>query len=111
MKVFASNKSDRISCTKVRPIANMLKGLSVESALKQLDFSARRKPSLMIKKIIFAALSNAHANFGLDVDNLFVDSVIVEEASTIKRSIPRARGRSNRIMKRCSKIKVVLREF
>jgi hypothetical protein len=57
-----------------------------------------------------SALSNAENNFGLDIDNMFVSSILVGEGAKLKRWLPRAQGRATLILKRTSHIKMELEE-
>jgi len=57
-----------------------------------------------------SAVANAENNFGLDKDNLYVYEVIVGAGPTLKRWMPKAFGRAGEILKRTSKIKLVLEE-
>lgn len=57
-------------------------------------------------KLLESAIANAENNFGADIDALTVGMVCVDEASTLKRISPRAKGRANRISKRTCHIKI-----
>jgi large subunit ribosomal protein L22 len=65
-----------------------------------------KKASVLVKKVLNSAISNAENNDGLDIDELKVSSVYIDEGSTMKRIRPRAKGRANRILKRTSHITV-----
>jgi len=83
--------------------------LPVEKALNVLTFSPKKAASLM-KDVLNSAIANAEHNDGADIDELFVSVVMVDDASTMKRMSPRAKGRGNRILKRTSHITVVVDE-
>ena len=64
----------------------------------------------MIKKVLESAIANAEHNAGADIDDLRVESIQVNEGPTMKRIMPRAKGRANRIMKRTSHITLTVAE-
>lgn len=94
---------------KVRLIARLVHGLSVDQALNLLRFD-RRKAALHVRKVLNSAVANAEHNRGADVDNLSVQAVRVDAGPTQKRLRPRARGRSDRLLKRTSHITVTVVE-
>lgn len=110
MKVRAFLKNYRVSPRKARLLTTLVKGLSVEDALIQLNRS-EKTVSLQVKKLVASALANAENNFGLDRKNLYVFEMRVDEGPTMKRWMPRAFGRATEIRKRTSRISVVLEEF
>lgn len=63
-----------------------------------------------VKKVLEAAIANAENNKGLDIDNLVVSECSVGKAMVMKRWRPRARGRTGKIMKPWSNLRVVVRE-
>ena len=109
MKAIARQKNVRISAQKARLIANQIRGLPVAQALQILQFS-NKKAAELTKPILESAISNAEHNEGADVDELRVSSIFVDEAATMKRIRPRAKGRANRILKRSSHITVEVAE-
>ena len=64
----------------------------------------------MLKKVLESAIANAEHNDGADVDDLHVTRVFVDQGPTMKRIMPRAKGRANRILKRTSHITVAVGE-
>ena len=57
-----------------------------------------------------SAIANAEHNDGADVDELRVSTIFVDEGMTMKRIKPRAKGRSDRILKRSCHITVKVAE-
>ena len=57
-----------------------------------------------------SAVANAENNHNLDVDALVVAEASVGKSITLKRFATRARGRSTRIEKPFSRLRVVVRE-
>ena len=105
MEVAAKLKSARISAQKARLVADQIRGKSVGEALNILAFSPKKGADL-VKKVLESAIANAEHNEGADVDELFVSTIFVDEAMTMKRIKPRAKGRADRILKRNSHITV-----
>jgi len=109
MEAKAIAKHIRISPTKVRKVAKVVKGRPVEDALNVLEFMPQSSAKV-ITKVIRSAVSNADQDPGLDVDSLLVSNIFVNEGPSLKRFRPRAMGRATRILKRTSHITVTLAE-
>lgn len=105
MEVIAKHKGARISAQKARLVADQIRGKSVGEALNILAFSSKKGADL-VKKVLESAIANAEHNEGADVDELRVSAVFVDEGMTMKRIMPRAKGRADRILKRTSHITV-----
>jgi large subunit ribosomal protein L22 len=106
----ASAKYVRISPRKVRMVVDTVRGKSVSQALSILTLT-RKKAAKPVQKVLRSAVANATENDGIsDVDDLLIDQIMVDEGPTLKRFMPRARGRATPIHKRTSHIRVTLRE-
>ena len=106
----ASATHIRISPRKVRMVVDTVRGKSVSQALSILEFT-RKKAALPVQKLLKSAVANAVENGGIsDVDALVIDRIMVDEGLTLKRFMPRARGRATPIRKRTSHIRILLRE-
>lgn len=108
METRAVAKYMRTSAQKARLVARNVEGLPVEEAINILTFTPK-KAAKLLNKVLHSAVANAE-QAGVEVDNLFVKQVIVNEGPTLKRIIPRAMGRANRILKRTSHVTVVVAE-
>lgn len=109
MEAKAVAKYIRVSPRKTRLVAENIKGKGVEDALNILRFTPK-KPAKILSKVLYSAISNAEQMPGVDVDNLIVETVMVNEGPTWKRIQPRAMGRAYRIRKRTSHITIVVKE-
>ncbi len=109
MEVAARLRNVRVSPQKARLVADQIRGLPVEKALYVLDFSLK-KTGHILKKVLSSAIANAEHNEGADIDELHVATVFVDEGPMLKRMMPRARGRGARILKRYSRMTVIVRE-
>jgi large subunit ribosomal protein L22 len=106
----ASATHIRISPRKVRMVVDTVRGKSVSQAISILGFT-RKKAALPVQKLLKSAVANAVENDGIsDVDTLVIDRIMVDEGPTLKRFMPRARGRATPIRKRTSHVRIILRE-
>lgn len=105
MEVTAKLRGAAISAQKVRLVADEIRGKSIERALDILTFS-NKKATKLVKKCLESAIANAEYNNGLDIDTLRVSTIYVDEGITLKRIMPRAKGRADRISKRTCHITV-----
>jgi large subunit ribosomal protein L22 len=105
MEVAAKLKGARISAQKARLVADQIRGKSVAEALDILAFSPKKGAEL-VKKVLESAIANAEHNDGAEIEELRVSAIFVDEAMTMKRIKPRAKGRADRILKRNSHITV-----
>jgi len=109
MATVAKMNNARVSAQKCRLVADQIRGMSVGSAANLLAFSTK-KSAKMIRKVLVSAISNAVHNDGYDVDELKVESIQVNEGMSLKRMSARAKGRANRITKRCCHITIQVSE-
>ncbi|WP_162047307.1 50S ribosomal protein L22 [Vibrio taketomensis] len=107
MEALAKHNFARISPQKARLVADQIRGKSVDQALEILTFS-NKKAAELIKKVLESAIANAEHNEGADIDDLNVAKIFVDEGPVMKRIMPRAKGRADRILKRSSHITVVV---
>ena len=99
----------RGSAQKLNLLAGLIRGRKVEEALNILKFS-KKGMSEDVYKVLASAVANAENNHNLDVDALVVAEASVGKSISMKRFATRARGRSSRIVKPFSRIRVVVRE-
>ena len=83
----------RISPQKLNLLAQQIRGLTVEKALNQLEFSPKRHAK-DVRKALESAIANAENNHGLDIDSLVVTQAHVGKNLVMKRIRARARGRA-----------------
>jgi large subunit ribosomal protein L22 len=108
-EVKAVLKYVRISPTKIRKLADAIKGQPVENALDMLKYMPQKAAGI-VSKIIQSAVANADQKPDVDVDMLVVKNIIADQGPTLKRFKARARGRGTRILKKTSHVTVVLSE-
>lgn len=105
MEVTAKLNNAPLSAQKGRLVANMVRNMKVSGALDVLKFTPKKGAELMLK-LLESAIANAENNNGADIDDLKIGMVYVDEAKTLKRISPRAKGRANRICKRTCHITI-----
>lgn len=106
-KVIVQLNNLRISPRKVRLVVDQIRGLNANEALVILNYNLK-KPSDIVAKLVNSALASAENDFKFSKDEMFISEVYVNEGSTLKRWMPRAYGRAYQILKRTSKLKLVL---
>ena len=99
----------RGSAQKLNLVAQLIRGKKAEDALNILQFSPKAM-AVDVRKVLASAIANAENNHNLDVDALVVAEASVGKSITMKRFTPRARGRSSRILKPFSRVRIVVRE-
>jgi large subunit ribosomal protein L22 len=99
----------RGSAQKLNLVAGLIRGKKAGEALNILQFSTKSM-AVDVRKVLASAIANAENNHNLDVDALVVHEASVGKALTMKRFATRARGRSTRIEKPFSRLRVVVRE-
>ena len=108
-EALAVGTMTRGSAQKLNLVAGLIRGRKVEEALNILKFSPKAM-SEDVYKVLASAVANAENNHNLDVDALVVSEASVGKSITMKRFATRARGRSTRIEKPFSRLRVVVRE-
>jgi large subunit ribosomal protein L22 len=107
MLITAQQRNSRQSDRKVLLVANSVKKLSVEGALKQLAVM-EKKASLVVMKVLRQAVANAIHNHGLTLADLKIQSILVGGGQSYKRFRAVSRGRAHSILKRTCHVTVVL---
>ena len=109
-EAMAKVRTLRTSARKLNLVAQSIRGLKVQRALNELEFSHKRIAK-DVRKALYSAISNAENNHSLDIDSLVVAEAYVGKNLIMKRFSPRARGRASRIEKPFSEITIVVREL
>lgn len=108
-EALAVNTSVRGSAQKLNLVAALIRGKNVEDALNILKFSTKAM-AVDVRKVLASAIANAENNHNLDVDSLVVSEASVGKSITMKRFHTRGRGKSTRILKPFSRVRIVVRE-
>jgi len=107
MAYTASHRFARISPTKVRPLADLIRGKHADEALELLRYQPQRG-ARMLEKVLRSALGNAEDQRARDLANLVVVDARIDAGPMFKRIRPRARGMAFFIKKRTSHIQVAV---
>lgn len=99
----------RVSPRKLNLVAGLIRNQPVSQAVATLTFSKRRIAH-QVRKTLESAIANAENNHQLDVDRLVVSRAEVGKSIVMKRFMARGRGRSSRIEKWFSHLKIVVAE-
>ncbi len=108
-EALAVNTNIRGSAQKLNLVAELIRGKKAEEALNILAFS-KKAMARDATKVLASAIANAENNHDLDVDSLVVAEASVGKSITMKRFHTRGRGKSTRILKPFSRLRVVVRE-
>ncbi|WMY97282.1 MAG: 50S ribosomal protein L22 [Arsenophonus sp.] len=109
METIASYRNAKSSAQKIRLVANLVRGKNVSKAMEILTFS-NKKAAFLIKKTLQSAIANAEHNNGININNLKIKKIFINEGPTMKRIFPRAKGHTDRILKRTSHITIIVSE-
>ena len=109
MEVRSTAKTVRIAPRKVRLVLDLIRGKKADEALAILKFTPN-KGGAVVYKVLKSVIANATHNNQLDEEKLYVKACWADEAITLKRFMPRAKGRAYGINKRCSHVTVVVEE-
>ncbi len=99
----------RISPRKVKIVLDLIRNKPIADAVAILKHTPKAA-SEYVYKLIRSAAANAEHNFQMDPAKLYVSECYVCPGPTLKRMMPRAQGRGDRILKRTSHITVVVKE-
>ena len=99
----------RGSAQKLNLVAALIRGRKVEDALNILAFS-KKAMAVDVRQVLASAIANAENNHNLDVDSLVVAEASVGKGIVMKRFHARGRGKSTRILKPFSRVRIIVRE-
>jgi large subunit ribosomal protein L22 len=108
-EALAVGTTIRGSAQKLGLVAALIRGKKAEEAMNILAFS-RKSMARDAQKVLASAIANAENNHELDVDALVVAEASVGKSITMKRFATRGRGKSTRILKPFSRLRIVVRE-
>lgn len=107
---YAKVKYVRMSPSKVRIMLDVIRGKRAVDAMAILENSTQIAKEPLVK-LLKSAIANAENNKGMNKDDLVVAECYVCPGPTLKRMMPRAKGRADRILKRTCHITIVLDEI
>lgn len=105
----ATVKYARISSRKVKIVADLIRGKSVDEALAILQFTPKAGNEVLTK-LLNSAIANAENNNQMTHSKLYIAEIYSNQGPTLKRIRPAAKGSAVRIRKRTSHTTIVLKE-
>ena len=103
--IKSTHRYARISATKVRPFADMIRGMPAAQGLDALRYVPNRG-ARMLEKVLKSAMANAEDRGARNVDRLKIVEARVDGGPLFKRMQPRARGMAYLIRRRFAHIHV-----
>lgn len=108
MEAIAKLKNYPTSPRKMRLLADLIRGEQVEDALAILEHNPKH-PAVPMRKLVMSAINNwKQKNEGGDEHGLFIKTIMVDGARTLKRMRPAPQGRGYRVRKRSNHVTVVV---
>jgi large subunit ribosomal protein L22 len=101
----ASHKFARISASKVRPFADLIRGRAAQEGMDLLRYVPNRGAAMLLK-VLKSAMANAEDRGARGVDTLPITVSQVDEGPMFKRLHARARGMAYLIRRRFAHIHV-----
>jgi large subunit ribosomal protein L22 len=108
MESSAKSTINRISASKMRLVANEIKGFSLPEAIDVLKQLPQKGARIVLKTLNSAGANAKYKNPDIIEDALFIKKIAVDEGPVMKRFHARARGRASRIKKRTSSVTIIL---
>ena len=99
----------RIAPRKIQIVCDLIRGKDVGTATAILMQTPKAASEPMLK-LLKSAIANAENNHNMDVEKLYVSTAVADPGPTLKRGMPRAQGRYNRILKRSTHISIGVSE-
>jgi large subunit ribosomal protein L22 len=105
----AEAKYIRIPSSKVSIVLDLIRGKGYSEAVSILKHT-NKSATEPILKLLESAAANGENNQNISKESMFVAECWASAGPTLKRMMPRARGRADRILKRTSHITIILGE-
>jgi len=104
----ATLNNNPTSPRKMRLLADLIRGQKVEKVLAELEHNPKH-PAVPLRKLVLSAISNWKLkNEGGDESQLYVKTIMVDGARTLKRMRPAPQGRGYRVRKRSNHVTVIV---
>lgn len=107
MKAIAIQRYIHISSQKAKLVVDLIRNKSVTDSLIILE-NTNKKAAPIVKKLLIQAIANATNNHAMDGSKLYIYKIVANQAPTLKRTNPRARGSADLLKKRYSHIEITL---
>lgn len=111
MEAVAKLRNCPLSARKMRLVADLVRGKKVEDAVNILKFT-NKEAAGWLEKLVLSAVTNWEnkTNGAQDVDqhDLFIKTLMVDDAGHIKRIRPAPQGRAHWIRKHSNHVTVII---
>ena len=111
MEAVAKLRNCPMSARKMRLVADNVRGKGIDDALNILRYT-KKEAATWLEKLLLSAISNWEFknNMAVNADDheLFVKTILVDEAGMLKRFRPAPHGRALRIRKRSNHVTLVV---
>ena len=107
MKAIAKQSQISISAQKAKLVCDLIRNKPVSQAASIL-LNLNKKAAFHVNKLLKSAISNATNNHAMEAGKLYVYEIFANQGSTIKRTMPRAKGSADIIRKRHTNLTIVL---
>jgi len=106
LQSVATLKNNPTSPRKMRLLADLIRGQKVDKVLAELEHNPKH-PAVPLRKLVLSAINNwKQKNEGGDESQLYIKTVFVDGARTLKRMRPAPQGRGYRVRKRSNHVTV-----
>jgi large subunit ribosomal protein L22 len=102
-------KYARISQSKVEIVLALIRNKKIDLAFAILKNTPKAASPLLLK-LLKSAVANAENNYAMDTGKLVVARAVTGAGPTMKRIMPRGKGRAYRVKKRTSHVTLVVKE-
>jgi len=106
-KAIAITTNIRITPRKMRLVIDLVRGKSLSEAYDILA-NTNKAASDVVLKTIKSAEANAVNNFHMIPTDLYISEIYAGDGARLKRFLPRAKGSASGIIKRLSRLTVVV---
>lgn len=107
MKAIAKQKYVHISSRKAKLVVDLVRNKKVIEATQILE-NTNKKAAPIVLKLLHQAIANATNNHAMDSSKLYIYHIVANQAPTLKRTNPRARGSADLLKKRYTHFDLVL---
>ena len=107
MKAKAIQRYIHSSAQKAKLVVDLIRNKPVIDALNILK-NTNKKMAPIVEKLLNQAIANATNNHAMDASKLYVYHIVANQAPTLKRTNPRARGSADLLKKRYCHIEIIL---
>ncbi|MDR2461992.1 MAG: 50S ribosomal protein L22 [Mycoplasmataceae bacterium] len=107
MKTRVIQRNVNVSPRKAGLVCDLIRSKNVKQALTILTHT-EKKTADILRKMLNSAIANATHNHGMKIDDLYIYNTVANKGTYLKRTLPRARGSADIMLKRYSHLEIIL---